>query len=515
MMMKQFEKFGMGSQLSVFLGKNKEEFTREDLINVISEFDIERLTFHYTALDGKMKELKIPISSREHAELILTEGERVDGSSLFKGIVDAGKSDLYVLPLYKSAFLNPFDENSLDFMCRFLTSDGELADYTPDSVLMKASDLLKKNSGLALHALGELEFFLIGDQEVDLFTNESQKAYHQSAPFSKTTHILNEILTTICKVVGNVKYAHNEVGALDDIQSELTELRGKSAEQVEIEFLLAPIEDVGDIISISKWIIRNIAYQYGYSATFVPKLEIGHAGSGMHFHMALMKDGQNIMVAPDGSLSTEARKLIGGLSKYAASLTAFGNMVAAAYLRLVPHQEAPTKVCWSECNRSAMIRVPLGWSNLSDLCMKINPQQTTKIGRKEVRQTVELRSPDGSAFPQFVLAGLALAAEWGMTNGDEALKLAEKHYVSGNIHNGQHDDLPDLPTCCFESADLLIASKDLYLREGIFTEKIIENTAKLLKEEDDKELNAQLRSLPEAEKAIASRRVMHRAIHKH
>ena len=71
---------------------------------------IERITFHYTALDGEYKELKIPIGNRYQAERILADGERVDGSSLFKGMVETTLSDLYVVPLYKSAFLNPFDE---------------------------------------------------------------------------------------------------------------------------------------------------------------------------------------------------------------------------------------------------------------------------------------------------------------------------------------------------------------------------------------------------------------------
>ena len=171
--MKTFEKFGIVSPISLFLEKNKDEFTREDLLRVIESFDIERFTFHYTALDGRIKELKIPIFDREHAELLLTEGERVDGSSLFKGIVDVGKSDLYVLPLYKTAFINPFDERSLDFMCRFLTGDGKLAGYTPDSVLFKASKLLKEKTGLELYALGELEFFLIGEEPTKLFPRAS------------------------------------------------------------------------------------------------------------------------------------------------------------------------------------------------------------------------------------------------------------------------------------------------------------------------------------------------------
>src|SRR5512135_943658 len=118
--------YALTSPLSLLLDKAPREFTREDLIHVIEEKHIERITFHYTALDGKLKELKIPVVGRKQAEWILADGERVDGSSLFKGMVDAALSDLYVMPLYKTAFLNPFDESSLDFTCRYLTKDGEL-----------------------------------------------------------------------------------------------------------------------------------------------------------------------------------------------------------------------------------------------------------------------------------------------------------------------------------------------------------------------------------------------------
>lgn len=513
--MQKIENFGITSPIAQFLQKDKHDFTREDMMSVIAEFGIQRFTFHYTALDGKIKELKIPIFNRAQAELLLTDGERVDGSSLFKGIVDAAKSDLYVLPLFRTAFINPFDERSLDFMCRFLTADGELAPYTPDSVLYNASQNLKEKTSIELYAMAELEFFLIGNDETGLFPNESQKAYHQSAPYSKTTEVMSEILMTISEIVGNVKYAHNEVGALDCITSDLPELNGKAAEQVEVELQPAPLEEVGDEISLAKWIINNIAYQFGYTVTFVPKLEVGHAGSGMHFHMALMKDGKNIMLNDKDILSDEARMLIGGLCTYASSITAFGNTVAASYLRLVPHQEAPTKICWSECNRSAMIRVPLGWANVSELTNKINPQQKTNLGRKDARQTVEIRTPDGSAFPQFVMSGLAMAAEWGLTHRKEALEVAEKNYVSGDVHSKENEAiLKDLPTCCDESADILMKNKDLYLRDGIFTEKILKHFFDMLKGENDKGLDRKLVALGEEEKLKESRKVMHRAIHK-
>ena len=378
------ENFPLANPIAVMLGKAPKDFTREDIIKVMLENNIERLTFHYTGSDGKIKELRIPIANRRQAEVILTEGERVDGSSLFKGMVDAGSSDMYVVPVYKTAFLNPFDPQSLDFVCRFLDKEGNLAAFAPDNILNKAHELLKKNTGLELWALGELEFYLLSDAGEQLFPLPNQKGYHSSAPYVKTTEILNEMLRYITQISGNVKYAHHEVGYLENIESEYPELKGKNAEQVEIEFLPTPIEDTGDIIVLSRWIIRNVAYQYGLSATFTPKIEVGHAGSGMHFHLQLMKDGKNVMTDAKGVLSDYARQLIGGLCKYAPSLTAFGNTVASSYLRLVPHQEAPTLVCWSEMNRSALIRVPLGWSNIENLAGKGQSRHMHSISRETI-----------------------------------------------------------------------------------------------------------------------------------
>src|SRR5690348_17867300 len=99
-----FEPF---SPLERMLDKPHADFSRDDLLRILKMTDLERITFHYTALDGKYKQLKLPIASMRRAESILADGERVDGSSLFRGVVDVSSSDLYVVPLYSSAFLNP------------------------------------------------------------------------------------------------------------------------------------------------------------------------------------------------------------------------------------------------------------------------------------------------------------------------------------------------------------------------------------------------------------------------
>lgn len=502
--------------LNLILDKPKNTLTREDILQVIKSEDINTITFHYFGIDSKLKELKIPINSMEHAERVLSSGERVDGSSLFKGLIDASVSDLYVVPLYKTAFINPFNHKSINLICRFLDRNGQPATYGLDSILNNAHNLLKKNTGLELYALGELEFFLLSDPQNKSYPIPNQRNYHATAPFTKTGPILDEMLTYLSQITGVIKYAHNEVGCIEKVRSDVAEIKGKYAEQMEIEFLPAPVEEAARYLILARWIIRNVAYKHNCVATFAPKLEEGVAGNGFHFHMELRKEGKNIMLDKEKNLSEASKKLIGGLSKYAASLTAFGNTTSSAYLRLVPNQEAPTHICWSDMNRSAMIRVPLAWGKQTDLAQTINPQQTKIYSETNSHQTVELRSPDGSAIVHLLLAGITMAAEWGLTR-NEALKIAEKGYVSGNIFKN-HDllnSLPILPASCVKSAEVLLDSRALYEREAIFPKSIIDYMAKLLKKENDAEMNIRLADLPADDRLAETRRIMHKDLHLH
>ncbi len=506
--------FALSNPLSKMLDKNREDFTRTDLMKVILEKGIERLGFHYTAMDGKLKELKIPISSRAQVEMVLAEGERVDGSSLFKKMVDESLSDLYVVPLYRSAFINPFEPNSLDFVCRYITKDGELAPFAPDTILHKANELFKKSTGVELHTMGELEFFLIGNDPQQIFLTQKQHGYHAASPFVKSGSILNEMIRNITQITGDVKYAHSEVGYVDSVRSDLPEIRGKCAEQLEIEYLPRPVEESADSLVLGRWLIRNIAYKHGYVATFAPKLEEGVAGNGMHVHMALMKDGHNVMTDEQGDISDYAKKLVGGLCKYASSLTAFGNTVSSAYLRLVPNQEAPTRVCWSDLNRSAMIRVPLGWSKLADLARLINPQQTEAFKRTRQRQTVELRSPDGSAIVHLLLAGIVMAAHWGFENED-SVELSEQLYVTGNIFKDDElmKKLASLPGSCVASSRVLQEQRALYEKDGVFPPGVIDYVVSHLASQNDENMNLRLADMPADDRLHETRRIMHSCLH--
>jgi glutamine synthetase len=456
--------------------------------------------------------------------MVLAEGERVDGSSLFKGMVDAALSDLYVVPVYRTAFLNPFDDGSLDFICRYLTKDGDLAPFAPDTILIRALELFKKNSGLDLHALGELEFFLLSPIQAPIYNHPKTSGYHASAPFVKSGDILNEMVRYITQITGAVKYAHSENGFVESVRSDEPEIAGKRADQLEIEFLPRPADEMADSLVLGRWLIRNTAYRYGSVATFTPKIEEGVAGSGLHFHLELFRKGKSVMTEKDGSLTEESRKLIGGLCEYADSLTAFGNTVSSAYLRLVPNQEAPTRICWSNLNRSAMIRVPLGWSSLQDLARRVNPGERTEFNEPSGgRQTVELRSPDGSALIHLLLAGIVMAADWAfqdrrsLFHENLPLQLSDKLYVKGNIFTDKEllGRLPVLPTSCVESSRVLLKKRELYERDGVFPPSVIDYVAWLLQAENDENMNMKLADLPADDRLHETRKIMHKDLHRH
>jgi glutamine synthetase len=251
-------------------------------------------------------------------------------------------------------------------------------------------------------------------------------------------------------------------------------------------------------------------------ATFAPKIEEGVAGNGLHFHMELMKDGQNIMTDPDGTLSTDARKLIGGLVDYASTLSAFGNTVASSFLRLVPNQEAPTRICWSDSNRSTLIRVPLGWARSPDLARVVNPTDTDAYVDSRGRQTVEIRSPDGSASFHLLLAGITTAAEHGLT-ADGMLERAMETNVEGNVFSDKEvmQRLEPLPASCVQCARLLGERRKMYEEAGVFPSKVIDYQIDLLTREDDEKLNSDFSKLPAEERLVATRELMHKDIHRH
>jgi glutamine synthetase len=473
------------NELVQFLKKPSKDFTRDDIIRFIEAKGIAMLNFRYVGDDGKLKSLNFVPFSRDHLESILTAGERVDGSSLFS-FIESGASDLYVIPRYRTAFVNPFTESpTLEILCSFYNSDGKPLESAPEYILRKAYSRFIEKTGFKFKAFGELEYYIKSIHD-DLYPLLDQKGYHQSKPFAKFEDLRIEALELCAKAGCRIKYGHSEVGSFSK--------DGEDFEQHEIEFLPVEIDEAVDQLLIAKWIIRILGSEYGVEVSFAPKITVGKAGSGMHIHMMLEKDGVNMMVE-NGKLSNVAKKMIAGILDLSKSLTAFGNTIPTSYLRLVPHQEAPTNICWGDRNRSVLIRVPLGWNGATDMIKDANPADHTDYEDMPSKQTVEIRSPDGSADIHKLFAGLVIAAEHGLEM-DNALKKAGELYVDYNIFKDQDKknkkNLESLPASCWESAECLISQRAFFEKDGIFPAGVIDNVVTRLKAFDDKGLSEKL-----------------------
>ena len=481
------------NEVVAYLQKRPGEFTRADMLKFVTEKGIKMIDFMYPAEDGRVKTLNFTVNSLEYAETVLTEGERVDGSSLFPSFIEAGNSDLYVIPRYRTAFVDPFNEiPTLCFLCDFYDKSGEPFDCGPHATLTRAEEAFEKTTGMQFEAMGELEYYVIRDQE-PLFPATDQKGYHESEPFVKLNDFRRECMYRIAKTGGQIKYGHPEVGNFT--------LDGKVYEQNEIEFLPCPLDTAADQLLIAKWVIRNLAYRCGLDVSFAPKITVGKAGSGMHIHMRLMKDGKNATLGKDGKLSEEALRAIAGLMTMAPSITAFGNKNPTSYFRLVPHQEAPTNVCWGDCNRSALVRVPLGWSSGKDMCSKANPVERPADRDTTAKQTFEMRSPDCSADIYQLMAGLCVAARKGLEMPkEEALKIAKDTYVDMDIHKsenaGKLATLAQLPTSCAESAACLEKVRSIYQEADVFRPRMLDGIIKSLNAHADAAMHAQARKNP-------------------
>lgn len=486
------------NQIVRWLKKSPEEITRQDIINYVIDKDIQMINFMYPAADGKLKTLNFIINNLEYLETILTLGERVDGSSLFP-FIEASSSDLYVLPRFSTAFHDPFAEiPTVTMLCSFFDKDGNTLESSPEYTLKKACRKFAETTGMTFQAMGELEYYVISPSD-GTFAATDQRGYHESSPFAKFNEFRTRCMAYIAAAGGQIKYGHSEVGnfTVDDT----------IYEQNEIEFLPVDACSAADQLMIAKWIIRNLAHEMGYDVTFAPKITTGKAGSGLHIHMRIVKDGKNMMLDGDRRLSDVARKAIAGLMILAPAITAFGNTNPSSYFRLVPHQEAPTNICWGDRNRSVLVRVPLGWNASKDMSAVINPGSTPAEVDATQKQTVEIRSADGSADIYQLIAGLAVACRYGFEL-ENALEIADKTYVDVDIHNENNkerlDTLESLPVDCAESAAQLDRLRGIFESEGVFTPGMIDGIIKKLRSYDPAELT-KAKSDPLEMKALVDR----------
>lgn len=462
---------------------------KEEIVKFISEENIKILNLCHIPEDGRLKTLSFSAADKNRVSQILEFGERVDGSNLFS-FIEAGKSDIYIKPKIDRVFINHFSViPTLNILCDYLDERGKPLDVAPRNVLMRAEEKLLSSCDIVLKALAELEFYIIAKQEDKmLFQGEPDKNYHESSPFSRFEELRNEVLVMLANAGISTKYGHGEVGRIFSKD-------GFFMEQQEIEFLPQSLAEMAENIAITKWMIRNTCAKYGVFASFSPKVSLEHVGNGMHIHLCAIKNGENIIADSKGTLSTEAVKMIGGILKFAQSLTAFGNTTPASYLRFIARKESPLQICWSFRNRLALIRIPLWWSFRGKSRMK-----------DSLRETFEYRAPDPLADAYLLLAGIALAVNHGLENPEEALKIAENLRIEGS--GDERKRLKALPRSCSESAEKLRRDRRFYEADGVFPKKLIDSAIDRLKAYKDEGLWKNLADKPDKIEKVL-RRYLH------
>eukprot|EP01086_Lenisia_limosa_P007115 TRINITY_DN26521_c0_g1_i1.p1 TRINITY_DN26521_c0_g1~~TRINITY_DN26521_c0_g1_i1.p1 ORF type:complete len:478 (+),score=186.90 TRINITY_DN26521_c0_g1_i1:29-1435(+) len=412
------------------LNKKSCDWSADDLVDFFFKSELRVISLMHIGNDGWMKTLDFFVRSRDHCKAVLLGGERADGSSLFKNTGMGKKSDMILRPRLDSAFVDPFGKvPGLCILCEHLNREGKPLPQSPDSILVKAIEHLRETTGVELHALGEVEYFL-GKRpgECDTYA-DAERGYHATAPFIFGEDIRREACDILRQMGVPIKYCHGEVGHIAAAED------GIAWEQHEIELALAPLRKAADAVILSEWVLRRLAYNNNMHVTFAPMVKLHHAGSGMHFHMSPVVNGKHIgNLTEDANgdpmkVSKEAKWLIAGLVLAGGALMAFGNRVDDSFVRLTQGKEAPTSVSWGWFDRHALVRLPIQPFSADD--KPVGPA------------TVEFRLGDGSAHPHLLLAGIAqtMVLGAGLKNIDEVLAKTSSGSKEGSNVPHCHRDV--------------------------------------------------------------------------
>lgn len=444
-------------QVERYIGKPAPEWSSDDLVELVKELGIRIVSLMHVGGDGWLKTLDFMPRSTGHLRDIIAAGERADGSSLFAGTgIKAKDSDVVLRPYISSAFLDPFSPHpTLALMCGHVDRDGIPLPESPDTIIRKADQLIRQETGTELLSLGEAEYFLGKQAEESDIYGAADKGYHAASPFVFGQTLRRKAMAILGDIGVGVKYGHSEVGYVE----------GKGTdnliwEQHEIELSLASLPEAAEAMVLTQWVLRNLAHISGMRCSFDPIIRRGHAGSGQHFHFSAVRDGSHLFGLQEGEkLAEEARWLIGGLVLMGGALMAFGNRVKGSFIRLSQGKEAPNTFTWGNSDRRALIRIPV---------------QAMSEDREVVTPpTIEFRLPDGSAHPYLVLAGVAQAMNLGRAtdNLDALLERTEATYALKDLGAAA-----PIPRSFAEVADALELHCNSLTRGDVFPEDLITRT---------------------------------------
>ncbi len=460
--------------------------TPKEVLQFAKEKNAKMVDFKFLDFIGIWQHFSTPVS--ELKEEIFEEGLGFDGSSI-RGWQPIHASDMLVVPDPVTAVMDPFMESpTLSLICNIIDPITR-EDYSrdPRNIAKKAEAFLKSTGiGDTAYFGPEPEFFILDDVRYDQtaqhgyyfldsiegiwntgkdecpnlgYKPRHKEGYFPVAPTDKQQDIRTEMCLIMEQVGIQIERQHHEVA---------------TAGQAEIDMRFDSLLKMGGKLMWYKYIVKNVAWRWKQTVTFMPKPIFGDNGSGMHVHQSLWKGGKPLFAGDKyGGMSDLAMYYIGGILKHARALNAFCNPGTNSYRRLVPGFEAPINLAYSSRNRSASIRIPM-----------YSPSPKAK--------RIEVRFPDPSCNGYLAFAAMLMAGLDGIQN-----KINPGNPLDKDIYGLSPEELKKVPSACGSLEDALNALKsdhDFLLKGDVFTKDVIDTW---IEYKMDKEVNpVKLRPVP-------------------
>jgi glutamine synthetase len=437
----------------------------KEILEFAREKEVHQVDLRFTDLPGLSQHISYPIS--QLTEDSFEEGFGIDGSSI-RGWAAINESDMLLIPDANTAFLDPFG----DIRTLVMTSDvidpitRQHYERDPRWIASKA-EMYLNNSGIADRAYfgAEAEFFIFDSVRFDQnqhsgyyfidaeegrwnsgreknnlgYRPRYKEGYFPVPPTDHYQDLRAEMVETMIRCGMTIECHHHEVA---------------TGGQCEIDQRFDTLVKSADNMMLYKYIIRNVANQYGKTVTFMPKPLYGDNGSGMHTHQSLWKERKPLFAGDMyAGLSELALWYIGGLLKHARALSAIIAPTTNSYKRLVPGYEAPVNLAYSRRNRSAAVRIPM---------YSANPKA----------KRLEFRPPDPSSNPYMAFAAMLMAGIDGILS-----KTAPGDPLDKDIYDLSPEEMksiPSMPASLEEALGCLEEDHGFLLKGDVFTEELIE-----------------------------------------
>lgn len=439
----------------------------QKVLQLARDNNVETVDLKYVSLLGRWHHLSLP--EERLNETLFIEGIGFDGSSV-PGYGRNSTSDMTLVPDPETAFLDPFwDHPTLSLICDIYKGDGQHFPTDPRGIAERAEEYMRSTGIADLASMSpEFEFYIfdsvrhrtnvhtayysVDTEEAEWNSARSDGAgtrlplrggYHAFPPQDRLYRLREEMVRLIRECGISVKYHHHEVGGPG---------------QSEIEILFHPLLRAGDATMIVKYVVRMVADRAGRTATFMPKPLWNEAGSGMHVHQHLFKDGQPLFWDENGwaRMSELAHYYIGGLLHHGPALLSLTNSSTNSFKRLVPGFEAPVLLMYGLANRSAAIRIP-------------------ESGDTPDKKRIEFRTGDATCNIYLATAGMLMAGLDGIKKKIDPRKAKFGPHDKSimELTKAERSKLKRFPLSLWEALDALEKDHGFLLEGGVFDEETI------------------------------------------